>query len=279
MIKIKGHSNFEVKIINNKNKLFISKSSDNSNKEILKKQMDKQDNIYQNNFLFPVKIPKIISFSENEYIMEYIDDSINIVDFLIKNNFIKVNWFIKNIIFIVDKYIQKCNLQKINENVLVNKINDVKQKININLNNIIEKSFNYLYSNLKNISTYYIPVGYCHGDLTFSNILIDTNNNDLYLIDFLNSFIESPLLDIIKIRQDTKYYWTTNLCNFSFDYNKVIIMLNYIDKHIDSHFEKYDFYKGTYKYFQILNFLRILQYCNNPKIEKYIINILDELIS
>ena len=42
-----------------------------------------------------------------------------------------------------------------------------------------------------------IPMGKCHGDLTFSNILF--NGNNYYLIDFLDSFIESPLLDLVKI--------------------------------------------------------------------------------
>ena len=41
----------------------------------------------------------------------------------------------------------------------------------------------------------------------------------LYLIDFLDSVIESPLFDIIKIRQDTYFNWTINICDFSFDTN------------------------------------------------------------
>ena len=53
------------------------------------------------------------------------------------------------------------------------------------------------------LSDMLIPVGTCHGDLTFSNILF--NGNNYYLIDFLDSFIESPLLDIVKLRQDTAW--------------------------------------------------------------------------
>ena len=39
--------------------------------------------------------------------------------------------------------------------------------------------------------------------------------------------------------------------------------LNYIDNKLHNEFKKYDFYLNTYKIFQILNFLRIIPYCNN----------------
>ncbi len=33
------------------------------------------------------------------------------------------------------------------------------------------------------------------------------------MIDFLDSFIETPLMDIVKLRQDTKYNWSYLLVN------------------------------------------------------------------
>ena len=43
-----------------------------------------------------------------------------------------------------------------------------------------------------------IPVGFCHGDFTFSNMII-SENGDLCLIDFLHTFCESPLQDYAKV--------------------------------------------------------------------------------
>lgn len=60
-----------------------------------------------------------------------------------------------------------------------------------------------------------MPVGVCHGDLTFSNILF--NGNNYYLIDFLDSFIEAPLLDIVKIRQDSAHLWSQLMYTKSYD--------------------------------------------------------------
>ena len=50
------------------------------------------------------------------------------------------------------------------------------------------------------------PDGYCHGDLTFENIII--NNNGIYLIDFLDSFVECPIIDESKLLQDSFCYWS-----------------------------------------------------------------------
>lgn len=51
-----------------------------------------------------------------------------------------------------------------------------------------------------------IPSGWCHGDLTFENIII--SNGNLYLIDFLDSFVESPIVDQAKLLQDVFCYWS-----------------------------------------------------------------------
>ena len=53
-----------------------------------------------------------------------------------------------------------------------------------------------------------IPIGFCHGDLTFSNIMFALDDNQVGLIDFLDSFIETPLIDLVKLRQDTHFHWT-----------------------------------------------------------------------
>lgn len=51
-----------------------------------------------------------------------------------------------------------------------------------------------------------IPQSYCHGDLTLENILI-SNDGDIYLIDFLDSFYNSWMFDMSKIFQDIELGW------------------------------------------------------------------------
>ncbi|KAF2668333.1 hypothetical protein BT63DRAFT_440515 [Microthyrium microscopicum] len=52
-----------------------------------------------------------------------------------------------------------------------------------------------------------VPVGFCHGDLTLANMLIDPENRELCVFDFLDSFVESPLQDIAKLLQDVRHQW------------------------------------------------------------------------
>ena len=47
---------------------------------------------------------------------------------------------------------------------------------------------------------------FCHGDLTLENIIV--RNNELYLIDFLDSFYDSWILDIGKLMQDVQTMWS-----------------------------------------------------------------------
>ncbi|GAM63814.1 hypothetical protein JCM19232_2224 [Vibrio ishigakensis] len=51
------------------------------------------------------------------------------------------------------------------------------------------------------------PMGSCHGDLTLSNVKV-TPDNKLYLFDFLDGFLETPLQDIVKLKQDFDYGWS-----------------------------------------------------------------------
>ena len=54
-----------------------------------------------------------------------------------------------------------------------------------------------------------IPQTFCHGDLTFTNIIF--NKNRLYYIDFLDCFIDSFLCDLVKLKQDLFYHWSLDV--------------------------------------------------------------------
>ena len=78
--------------------------------------------------------------------------------------------------------------------------------------------------------------GLCHGDLTFSNILF--TNDSLCFLDFLDSYIESYIIDIVKLKQDLYYNWNLHLLNvesvyrtraqqiFSYICNVLIVFFN-----------------------------------------------------
>lgn len=92
------------------------------------------------------------------------------------------------------------------------------------------------------------------------------NGNNYYLIDFLDSFIESPIMDMVKLRQDTAYLWSPLMYTGSYDKTRLNIICNKVDSELDCCFKKYEWYRKYYHIFQLLNFLRILQYAHEEKL-------------
>ena len=119
-----------------------------------------------------------------------------------------------------------------------------------------------------------MPIGVCHGDLTLSNILF--TDSGYHFIDFLDSFIETPIQDVVKLRQDTKYAWS--LMMYTGKYNDVHIKMifEYIDNIIYKYIKKHDWYK-YYSVLQYINILRIVPYVKEEKVYDRLIEILNSI--
>jgi len=98
-----------------------------------------------------------------------------------------------------------------------------------------------------------IPTGYCHGDLSFENILVRQSN--LYFIDFLDSFIETPYLDLSKLLLDILVLWS-----WRFEKRRPIIKNTHIYDIVLSQLESREV--EIVRRFLILNLLQILPYAN-----------------
>jgi len=57
-----------------------------------------------------------------------------------------------------------------------------------------------------------LPKSACHGDLTLANVLFQKNK--LCLVDFLDSYVDSYLCDLAKLKQDLFYLWTPAVAGF-----------------------------------------------------------------
>jgi thiamine kinase-like enzyme len=283
-IEIRGHSGCQIDIVNGGDSLFINKSTRDKNYiPRLYKQALKQCNAskiaYQH-----IRVPKIYGIERmDEYLnikMEYIYSK-NYVDYFEDAGFDRISYFIKALKIFIDSEIENSKMTPINKNVVINKYNDVCDKVAKNdfiskdtdIKIILEKSsivFNELDEEIN------IPVGQCHGDLTFSNILF--NGNNYYLIDFLDSFLESPLLDLVKIRQDSNYGWSQLMYGHDFDSVRMRIISDKIDKEIDIYYSNYDWYNKYYSTFQLMNFLRVIQYAKEERTVAFLKNVLNSIL-
>lgn len=283
-ISVKGHSGCQIDIIRERNELYIYKSSEDPNYlNRLLKQAHKQQLAYKLEYQH-IRIPNIyeIEQSENKISvkMEYIYSK-NFIEYFESAGFEQISYFIKALIYFIEKELSNSDLQTVKQEVLKNKFEDVCCRIQNNTllksdqdcKDIINKA-KIIFSILPDIK---LPIGRCHGDLTFSNILF--NGNNYYLIDFLDSFIESPLLDIVKIRQDSAFLWSQLMYIHEFDKIRLQIISHKIDENINTYFSKYDWYNKYYNIFQLMNFLRILQYAHEEKVITYLKNVIKKIIN
>lgn len=290
-IEVEGHSGCYIDIKKENNELVIDKYTKNEKYiKRLKDQLSKQETASKTNITKGIIVPKIIKSDESwpgEYhgIMEYVYGK-NFVQFFEYADKMTINKFIATICEYINNEIDGsiCHTEYVT-NELCNKWKSVKKnmkdlfgdnsKYSDDINYIIKRCDKIFVPNMRFENFY---VGKCHGDMTFSNIIF--RDNEYALIDFLDSFIESPIMDIVKLRQDTKYKWSTLMYN-SKDYDKTRydMICKYIDESLDNQFSKYDFYNNSYNVFQLMNFVRIVQYAKKDNVTEYLIETINDILS
>lgn len=281
-IEVKGHSGCQIEVVRDGRQLYVVKSSrDPKYLDRLARQAEKQLEAsfpeYQH-----IRVPKIHSIDRTDDMvsirMDYVY-SRNFVEFFEHAGFEQVGYLIDALKMYLEKEIEQSPLTTVSKNTLVKKFEDVRDKT---LGNDLLRDDKEILDIINGSRAVFdalpdmeIPVGKCHGDLTFSNILF--NGNNYYLIDFLDSFIESPLLDIVKIRQDTRWLWSQLMYVRPCDTIRLNIAFGKIDREIDSYFSsRYQWYNKYYKPLQLMNFLRIIQYAHDPAVIDYLKHTINE---
>ena len=275
-LDIQGHSGCDISIVTEDNELHIHKSThDAGYVPRLVNQANKQIAAAKTEYQH-IRVPKIFEVEQSEteatIKMEYIYSK-NFVEYFENAGFEQIKYLIGAIKYFIDLEIKASSMQTVPSSILTDKMADVARKVekNVHLKDDDEAQELVRQSTvvMNSVGDMVMPVGTCHGDLTFSNILF--NGNNYYLIDFLDSFIESPLLDIVKIRQDTAYLWSTLMYHKPFDKVRLSIISEKIDTAIDEYFSgKYEWYRKYYMPLQLMNFLRILQYGKEEKVIAYL---------
>ena len=277
-IEVKGHSGCNIEIVREENDLFIYKtSSDPKYLSRLVLQAEKQRKASQEEYQH-VRIPHIFRVEQDaDHVaikMEYVY-SRNFIEYFETAGFEQIQYFIDALILFIERELKGSPMQSVPTSVTMDKFLDVERKINANpllkddpaIQDILLMAKERMEA-LCRCPSIDIPVGVCHGDLTFSNILF--NGNNYYLIDFLDSFIESPLMDIVKIRQDSHHLWSQLMYVKPYDKLRLKIICEKIDNEIDRYFNRYEWYQHYYDDYQLLNLLRILQYAKEPKVVEYL---------
>lgn len=282
-LKLSGRSGCEIGLVYRNERLVVRKFSKNTSYNgRLIKQAEKQtlfsNQLYSDFFRAPA-ILNSFQGTSNELAwieMNYVHAE-KYSDFLERISVPDLETLSKRIMDYFEKSLKNSHLENPNDNIFNEKREALGDQL-IGIKSINQKLLTKVLSYLKSIPRHPIPIGYCHGDFTFSNILFDKDT--CYLIDFLDSFVESPIQDIVKLRQDTFYNWSMMLEGDMpvVKYNKLKQVMNYIDHTCVSFLEKYPDVMGWYTYLQIFNLLRILPYLTDQHEVNFVEQAIDKTI-
>jgi len=158
-------------------------------------QIDKQV-LFSQRIMKNVDTPKVYDVQDGYFDMEYIPGH-SFVEFFSTASVNDVEFVIDTLFQYFDTLISNHRSMNIRSSVL-EKIETLRDKTQYR---------HYLECIEVMVEKYdlYVPKTFCHGDLTFSNIIF--HKNRLFFIDFLDCYIDSFISDLVKLKQDLYYLW------------------------------------------------------------------------
>lgn len=197
-MKLNGYSGCTLQIITIDGINYVKKiSAGKSYNSRLMAQKKKQERISISGFKTCSVISEGIDDGLYYFVMDYIN-GINLAEYI---SSVPLND--------LDRYadVFMKNVKTGNENeaaipVFREKIMSLNEKIGETSSVITKKTIEYL----MDCPWQYVITSACHGDLTLQNIMVQ--NDELLLIDCLDSFYDSWMIDIAKVFQDTELLWS-----------------------------------------------------------------------
>lgn len=212
------------------------------------KQAGKQ-RLFENNGI--IDVPKVFNIGQNYFDMEYVRN-IGVIDFLNRAGKRHLNLLLSILFLFIQRNIQVDVPER-----------DHRQEIVVKCNS--------LGIDLDTPDEVMLPNGSNHGDFTLGNILYSFSLEKFYLVDFLDCYIDSPIMDLIKLRQSTHLYWELFLYG-ELNNIRAKIALDYLDAKI---LEFYDI--PHYNLLQKINLHRIIPYCRTQEEKDFIYKQLSEI--
>jgi hypothetical protein len=228
------------------------------------------------------QVPNIISLQKTEIEMEYISSSEPIPSFLTHCSPDQVCILTKQIVTTLSTQLHLSQFVTLEKEVILEKCQNLKSKISDKFHVWID----FVQEKVSKINHCQIPIGPCHGNMILGNILYQKTSYKYFLINMLDTYLESVFQDIAALYQDIRYKWFLYTQHQQHQQENVRVKL-YL-QHLD---EKLTYWVKTkfsskqcelLQVFLIIKLLRILPYCSSKEkkseTEEWVENSLKEII-
>ena len=272
-IKVAGASGCRVEVVVYNHRPVVRKSTTSTDyAQRLRKQMEKQASF--NLTIGGIQIPKIIDYDNMSFTMEYLH-MLNCVDFFEIATPQDIRARVEIVIQFIKVQLRAAIPTAVKDDLFLTKLNTIQRAVSPQ---VWQEYYSDHADKIRTTMpvTMVVPLGKCHGDLTFSNIMFSNDEIAIGLIDFLDSFLESPIVDIVKLRQDTKFNWTSRRYNETHDITKIFIVMSWLDKIIEATFG--DIISNSFFHIiEKMNYIRIAPYVQSYADHSFLSNVLKKL--
>ena len=261
-IKLIGNSNFAISLKNDGEKYFVVKKvAHEKDQHRLLKQCQKQqrfEKIIKNEPVLKhlFHVPQVYSVGKESifsFHMEYIRGK-TILDILEMGDITELYNILDKLALFIETEIHLSEWKTISRTIVYDKLNQIMSVCDPYWFDIGHKINEFVVRDLS------LPIGVCHGDLTFANMIF---NGKINLIDFLDGFIESPVQDIAKLKQEIELVWTWEMNHIRLhDPTKIRIGYAYLKKMLNQQLSEFGFdYEVNVLY--LMTLFRIVPYLRN----------------
>ena len=237
-----GLSGCSLELINDRVLRKYSPTTDYNSR--LLSQADKQV-VFGNRIYKNIDAPKVYDTQENYFDMEYIAGK-NFDEFFSTSSVNDVEFVVSTLFDYFDTLISTARNIDVTKQIL-NKLDSLKEKSSY------PKYIEFLRKYVEN-KRIIVPHTFCHGDLTFANIIF--HKNRLFFIDFLDCYVDTFLSDLVKLKQDLHHLWAVH--NQDVYSNRIHQIYQYIWDKLEVRYES--FMNESFHILDVMNTLRIEPY-------------------
>ena len=268
---LSGHSGCQVNLYKENSIFFLRKDAGNiSYNSRLKKQCAKQKWFK----LAFVKTPKVFRYGYNENNLFYFDmEFINGISMSEYMNKIKIKEIVDLMALLFRSLpIKQSLITDKSDAIFKEKILSLHKTCDTN-NSLILRSLN----KLKEFNFQNVPLSACCGDLTLENIILSSSG--IYVIDLLDSFYNSWMIDVAKLLQDIDLGWSYR--HQEKNYNLNLRLATAKQALLDNLYsmENGEQNVTTIYHILLLNVLRIYPYAKDQKTISFLNNALESVLN